>query len=80
VEAIVVDPSPARRAALAGLGARTVLDPSACDVVAAIRDLTGGRGADASIDAARASYRSGLSSRIAPTLPWLTSTPRRRRT
>jgi len=52
VEAIVVDPSPARRAALPGLGARTVLDPSACDVVAAIRDLTGGRGADASIDAA----------------------------
>src|SRR5256884_6756818 len=52
VEAIVVDPSPARRAALAGLGARTVLDPSACDVVAAIRDLTGGRGADASVDAA----------------------------
>jgi len=52
VEAIVVDPSPARRAALTALGARTVLDPNACDVVAAIRDLTGGRGAHASIDAA----------------------------
>jgi len=52
VEAIVVDPSPTRRAALAGLGAKQLLDPSACDVVAAIRDLTGGRGADASIDAA----------------------------
>jgi (R,R)-butanediol dehydrogenase / meso-butanediol dehydrogenase / diacetyl reductase len=52
VEAIVVDPSPARRAALTRLGARTVLDPGACDVVAAIRDLTGGRGAHASIDAA----------------------------
>jgi len=52
VEAIVADPSPARRAALTALGARTVLDPDACDVVAAIRDLTGGRGADASIDAA----------------------------
>jgi (R,R)-butanediol dehydrogenase/meso-butanediol dehydrogenase/diacetyl reductase len=52
VEAIVADPSPARRAALARLGARTVLDPNACDVVAAIRDLTRGRGADASIDAA----------------------------
>jgi len=52
VEAIIVDPSPARRAALERLGARTVLDPSACDVVAAIRDLTGGRGAHASIDAA----------------------------
>jgi len=52
VEAIMVDPSPTRRAALARLGARTVLDPAACDVVAAIRDLTGGRGAHASIDAA----------------------------
>jgi len=52
VETIVIDPSPARRAALERLGARTVLDPAACDVVAAIRDLTGGRGAHASIDAA----------------------------
>jgi (R,R)-butanediol dehydrogenase/meso-butanediol dehydrogenase/diacetyl reductase len=52
VEAIMVDPSPTRRAALARLGARTVLDPTRCDVVAAIRDLTGGRGAHASIDAA----------------------------
>src|SRR5215831_7081313 len=52
VEAIVVDPSPTRRAALARLGAHTVLVPTACDVVAAIRDLTGGRGAHASIDAA----------------------------
>ena len=54
VEAIIVDPSPARRTALTALGARTVLDPNAGDVVAAIRDLTGGRGADASIDAAGA--------------------------
>jgi (R,R)-butanediol dehydrogenase/meso-butanediol dehydrogenase/diacetyl reductase len=52
VEAIIVDPSPTRRAALTRLGARTTLDPTACDVVAAIRDLTGGRGAHASIDAA----------------------------
>jgi (R,R)-butanediol dehydrogenase/meso-butanediol dehydrogenase/diacetyl reductase len=52
VEAILVDPSPARRAALTRLGARTVIDPTTCDVVAAIRDLTGGRGAHASIDAA----------------------------
>jgi (R,R)-butanediol dehydrogenase / meso-butanediol dehydrogenase / diacetyl reductase len=52
VEAIIVDPSPTRRSALARLGARTVLDPTACDVVAAIHDLTGGRGAHASIDAA----------------------------
>ena len=37
---------------LAGLEARHVLDPGACEVVAAIRELTGGRGAHASIDAA----------------------------
>lgn len=52
VEAIVSDPSPVRRAVLARLGARQLLDPAACDVVSAIRDLTGGRGAHASIDAA----------------------------
>jgi (R,R)-butanediol dehydrogenase / meso-butanediol dehydrogenase / diacetyl reductase len=52
VEVIIVDPSPTRRAALTRLGARTVLDPTVCDVVAAICDLTGGRGAHASIDAA----------------------------
>src|SRR5947207_13534601 len=54
VEAIVVDPSPARRTALTALGARTVLAPNACGVLAAIRDLTGGRGADASVGAAGA--------------------------
>jgi len=52
VETIVIDPSPVRRAVLAGLGARTLLDPAACDVVAAIRDLTAGHGAHASVDAA----------------------------
>jgi (R,R)-butanediol dehydrogenase/meso-butanediol dehydrogenase/diacetyl reductase len=52
VETIVVDPSPVRRAVLAGLGARSLLDPTACDVISAIRDLTGGRGAHASVDAA----------------------------
>ena len=52
VEAIVVDPSP--RGARRSLGSvrERLLDPTACDVVAAIRDLTGGRGAHASIDAA----------------------------
>jgi (R,R)-butanediol dehydrogenase / meso-butanediol dehydrogenase / diacetyl reductase len=62
VEAIVVDPSPVRRAILAGLGARTTLDPSAGDAVAAIRDLTGGHGAHASVDAAGvpASFRAML--------------------
>ena len=52
VETIVIDPAPERRAVLARLGARVVLDPGAVDVVGAIRDLTGGRGAHASVDAA----------------------------
>jgi (R,R)-butanediol dehydrogenase / meso-butanediol dehydrogenase / diacetyl reductase len=52
VDVIVVDPSPLRRKVLEGLGARVTLDPTACDPVAAIRDLTGGRGAHASVDAA----------------------------
>ena len=52
VDVIVVDPSPLRRAVLARLGARATLDPRDCDPVAAIRDLTGGRGAHASVDAA----------------------------
>jgi (R,R)-butanediol dehydrogenase/meso-butanediol dehydrogenase/diacetyl reductase len=52
VETIIVDPSPVRRAVLAALGARSLLDPGACNVVAAIRDLTRGRGAHASVDAA----------------------------
>jgi (R,R)-butanediol dehydrogenase/meso-butanediol dehydrogenase/diacetyl reductase len=49
---IMVDPSPARRAVVSALGAEHILDPRTTDVVAAIRDLTGGRGAHASIDAA----------------------------
>jgi (R,R)-butanediol dehydrogenase/meso-butanediol dehydrogenase/diacetyl reductase len=52
VETIIFDPSPRRRAVLERLGARSVLDPTACDPVSAVRDLTGGRGAHASIDAA----------------------------
>src|ERR1700733_2626477 len=52
VETIIIDPSSGRRAVLAALGARTLLDPAACDVVAAIRDLTAGHGAHASVDAA----------------------------
>jgi (R,R)-butanediol dehydrogenase/meso-butanediol dehydrogenase/diacetyl reductase len=34
------------------LGARVTLDPNDCDPIAAIRDLTEGRGAHASVDAA----------------------------
>ncbi len=43
-----VDPSPQRRALAAGLGADAVFDSG--EVVEAIRDLTGGRGADLVID------------------------------
>ena len=52
VSVIMSDPSPARRAVLKGLGVTTILDPTDGKVVTAIKDLTGGRGADASIDAA----------------------------
>jgi (R,R)-butanediol dehydrogenase/meso-butanediol dehydrogenase/diacetyl reductase len=52
VESIIFDPSASRRAVLERLGARSVLDPTTCDPVAAVRDLTGGHGAHASVDAA----------------------------
>jgi len=52
VRVIMSDPSPSRRAVLRTLGVETVLDPTERDVVSAIKDLTGGRGADSSVDAA----------------------------
>jgi len=52
VNVILSDPSPARLAVGRALGARHTLNPHEIDVVAAIRDLTAGRGADASVDAA----------------------------
>lgn len=52
VRVIMIDPSPPRRAALAQLGVDLILDPREADVVSAVRDLTGGRGAHASVDAA----------------------------
>jgi (R,R)-butanediol dehydrogenase/meso-butanediol dehydrogenase/diacetyl reductase len=52
VETIASDPSARRRAAVEALGFRHVLDPGAGDVAEAIRDLTDGRGAVASVDAA----------------------------
>jgi (R,R)-butanediol dehydrogenase / meso-butanediol dehydrogenase / diacetyl reductase len=52
IEVIAVDPSAQRRMVLARLGVRTTIDPTVCDPIAAIRDLTGGRGAHASVDAA----------------------------
>jgi (R,R)-butanediol dehydrogenase/meso-butanediol dehydrogenase/diacetyl reductase len=51
-EPIVVEPSPERRMIVAGLGAKTVLDPTSDDVVDAVRDLTDGIGAHAVVDAA----------------------------
>jgi (R,R)-butanediol dehydrogenase / meso-butanediol dehydrogenase / diacetyl reductase len=62
VETIIFDPSPGRRTVLERLGARTVLDPTACEPIAAIRDLTGGHGAHASVDAAggAAAFRTTL--------------------
>lgn len=41
---IVSEPQPNRAAAIARLGSVTVLDPTACDLVQAVRDLTGGEG------------------------------------
>ncbi|MGA2187179.1 MAG: 2,3-butanediol dehydrogenase [Steroidobacteraceae bacterium] len=52
VEVIAIDPSPLRRGVMQRLGARAALDPRDCDPISAIRDLTGGRGAHASVDAA----------------------------
>jgi (R,R)-butanediol dehydrogenase / meso-butanediol dehydrogenase / diacetyl reductase len=52
VKVILVDPSPIRRAVLGRLGADEVIDPKSCDPIAAIRDLTDGLGAHASVDAA----------------------------
>jgi len=52
VEVIMSDPSPARRAVLKAIGVRQVLDPRDGSIVDAVKDLTGGRGAAASVDAA----------------------------
>lgn len=62
VKTIIIDPSPGRRAVLKSLGADALLDPKGIDVVSAIRDLTGGRGAHASVDAAGvpAAFRAAL--------------------
>jgi (R,R)-butanediol dehydrogenase / meso-butanediol dehydrogenase / diacetyl reductase len=52
IRVLMTDPMPARRAVLTQLGVEVVLDPTARDVVSAIKDLTRGRGAAASVDAA----------------------------
>ncbi len=52
IRVIISEPSPERRATVSRLGADQVLDPKNQNVVESIRNLTDGRGADASIDAA----------------------------
>lgn len=52
IRVIMSEPSPSRRAIVSRLGADHVLDPKNENVVEAVRSLTSGRCADASIDAA----------------------------
>jgi threonine dehydrogenase-like Zn-dependent dehydrogenase len=47
---IAVDIGAERRQLASELGADAVIDPAAADVVTAVRELTGGRGADATLD------------------------------
>jgi len=51
-EITVVEPSEARRKAIAGVGADPVIDPTTTDPAKHIRQRTGDRGADAAFDAA----------------------------
>jgi (R,R)-butanediol dehydrogenase/meso-butanediol dehydrogenase/diacetyl reductase len=51
---LVVEPSPARRAAIEALGASDVIDPRACDVAKEVSRRTRGRGVEAAIDCAGA--------------------------
>ena len=48
---IALDPEPDRRASALAHGATDVVDPDAVDTVAAVQELTSGRGADSVIDA-----------------------------
>lgn len=52
IRVIISEPSPERRAIVSRLGADQIVDPKNQNVVEAVRNLTDGRGADASIDAA----------------------------
>ncbi len=64
IQVVVCEPSPERRPILARLGAEHLLDPGSVNVVEAIHAMTGGRGADASIDAAGvpAAFKAALAS------------------
>jgi (R,R)-butanediol dehydrogenase/meso-butanediol dehydrogenase/diacetyl reductase len=63
IRVLMTDPTPTRRAVLMKLGVEVVLDPTAGDIVSAIKDLTRGRGAAASVDAAGvpAAFQAALS-------------------
>ncbi len=67
IRVIITEPSPERRATVSRLGADQVLDPKTQNVVEAIRNLTDGRGADASIDAAGipAAFKAAMASTAA---------------
>ena len=67
IRVIISEPSPERRATVSRLGADQVLDPKTQNVVEAIRNLTDGRGADASIDAAGipAAFKAAMASTAA---------------
>jgi (R,R)-butanediol dehydrogenase/meso-butanediol dehydrogenase/diacetyl reductase len=62
VRVVMCDISPVRRKVLKRIGVQHVIDPREGDVVAVIKDLTQGRGADASVDAAGTpgAFRSAL--------------------
>jgi S-(hydroxymethyl)glutathione dehydrogenase/alcohol dehydrogenase len=51
---IAVDPGPARRALALELGAAHAVDPGAGDPAGAVRELTGGRGADCAVESSGA--------------------------
>jgi len=67
VRTVVADPAPLRRRVATELGADLVLDPTADDVVGAVRELTGGLGAAGAIDAA--GVASALKTAVACTRP-----------
>jgi (R,R)-butanediol dehydrogenase / meso-butanediol dehydrogenase / diacetyl reductase len=52
VRVVMCDISPIRRRVLKSIGVPEVIDPREGDVLATLRELTGGRGAEASVDAA----------------------------
>lgn len=64
---IVVEPADARKAMAPGAGADTVLDPTDVDVPEAIRELTGGAGADVTFECA--GIDQVLTSAVASTRP-----------